>query len=105
MTIKQVRKTIEQVERFIGNHPLAYSWKVDVYTWANPDKYGIRVSEVSITKCNGGFSFMQDDPEAAKILFLAERLAIACFADDKGGIEELSEQLREEIFGENETNH
>lgn len=59
---------------------------VDVYLW--PDaagRYGARITEIGYTRVQPGrvtgFSYMQDVPESAQVLFLAERYLLALLDD------------------------
>lgn len=80
--------------------------QVDIYIWPDVETYGLRVAELSLsfTASNGfpaGASFMQSDPEHAKVLFLIERaiLDIAHY-DEEADLEFVKAEIIAGVWGD-----
>ena len=67
---------VEKVRQFIAEQAKAEGSEVSIHIWPDVQTYGIRVAEVSLTKGNGGCSWMQSDVDGGAACFFAERLAL-----------------------------
>ncbi len=98
-------ENLERVRQLLAKHPKTKGWEVSIYAWPDVQTYGIRVSEVSLTKQNGGGAYMQSDAGGAVVCFFAERLAIAYGDEGKddealGDIADGEANLIYAMFGE-----
>jgi hypothetical protein len=76
--------SLERVKEFIAKQPQAQGFEPHIYICPGIEKYGIRVTEISLNRGDGGLAYMQSDPGGGIACFFAERLALEYEFDGDG---------------------
>lgn len=100
---KKVQKAVKELEKLLADALLkpGTNAKVEVVLWEHAYG-GVRISEISVTDDNGGWSYLRYDivngagPGVSKLLLMCEEwLVLAAYGDDVNDLPDLTKQIRQ----------